>query len=281
LWLDARGSEDLSFERSNPVSAFLGWSELEDAWVVTVMSQEPNLGEQALDKVAELALTSQVDQVDQVAVDVRTDPIKLMQGKVDSVAISSEGMVLKPDLRATAVNIQTSAIGVNPIKAALGQIELTEDTQAQAQILLSENDLNQALSSDYLRSKLRPFTVQVQSQPVKVAIERMQLHLFEVGKVKINAELRIEPDQQKQISIIVKLFLQDDGYRIGVEILSVETEGIELNLVQALVEAMTTLLDLRNFELNEMALRLKELDVQIGKLLLRGEVQVSSGFQPV
>lgn len=209
------------------------------------MSQEPNLGEQALGKVAELALTSQVDQVDQVAVDVRTDPIKLMQGKVDAVTISSEGMALKPDLRATAVNIQTSTVGINPIKAALGQIELTEDAQAQAQILLTEDDLNQALSSDYLRGKLRPFTVQVQSQPVQIEIETMQMHLPEAGKMQIAAQLRIERDQQKQISILVRPVLQDAGNRIGIEVLSVETESIDLNLVQALVDEITTLLDLR------------------------------------
>src|SRR5512141_25193 len=113
------------------------------------MSNPPDIGEQALDKVAEVAITSQLDEVEQVNIDIRTDPIKLVQGKVDSVAITGEGMVMKQDLRVDSVEVNTGAVAIDPLKAVMGQIELTQPANAKAQLTLTEQDINRALASGY------------------------------------------------------------------------------------------------------------------------------------
>ncbi len=51
------------------------------------MPENPGLGEQALNKAAEIGLSSQLDEVDSLDVDIKTDPLKLVQGQVDSVTI--------------------------------------------------------------------------------------------------------------------------------------------------------------------------------------------------
>ena len=55
------------------------------------MIGEPDLGEQALSKVAEVGISSQLDEVEDLDVDIRTNPLQLMQGKVESVKIAGEG----------------------------------------------------------------------------------------------------------------------------------------------------------------------------------------------
>lgn len=56
--------------------------------------EQPGLGEQALSKAAEIGLSTQLDQVEELNVDIRTEPIQLMQGELESV-FELKGMSLR------------------------------------------------------------------------------------------------------------------------------------------------------------------------------------------
>lgn len=242
------------------------------------MSDGQDLGEQALGKVAEVAIASQLDQADQVNVDVRTDPIKVVQGKLDSVAITGEGMVMKQDLRVEAIGINTDSVAINPLKAVLGEIELTESTNAEVNVLLTETDLNRALASDYLSSKMQNLAVDIQDEPHIINVQQVNLHLPGEGIINLNVEILCQPASEiKQFSAVAKPYLKDNGYRIELDILSAEGQGLSLEFVAALFDHVVELLDLRNFDFNGMTLQLKDFNVQAGKVLLRGSVVVEKG----
>lgn len=234
------------------------------------MSNEPDLGEQALGKVAEIALKSQLDDAEQLDVDIRTDPIKLIQGKVDSVAISGEGMVMKQELRAEVVEINTGAVAIDPFKAIAGQIELTAPADAQAQILLTEADLNRALDSNYLRNKLKNIELLVRGEPVVIDVQQATIHL--PGNEQVALDVEILPhgmNETQGFSAFAKPIIKENGHRIDLEVISAEGRGISLEFITALFERLEEVLDLRNFDLGGMTLQLKELTAQTGKLVLQ------------
>jgi hypothetical protein len=76
----------------------------------------PDLGEQALSKVAEAGIASQLDAVEDIDVDIRTNPGKLVQGKVDSVTISGKGLVMKQDLRMETLEVNIDKVEINPLR---------------------------------------------------------------------------------------------------------------------------------------------------------------------
>jgi len=78
-----------------------------------VAQENQGLGEQALNKVAEVGLASQ-DEVKNLDVDIQTDAFKLMQGQVDSVTIEGEGMVMQSDLRVEEMDMQLNSVAINP-----------------------------------------------------------------------------------------------------------------------------------------------------------------------
>jgi LmeA-like phospholipid-binding len=239
------------------------------------MSGEQNLGEQALDKVAEIALSSQMDEVEDINVDIRTDPGKLVQGKLDSVAVSGEGMTIKQDLRVEAIGINTNAVAINPLKAVLGEIELTQSTDAQAQVLLTEVDLNRALSSAYLRDKMKNLEIDVQGELQVIDVQQASLQLPKDDEMALDVEIMQRGSgERKQLSAVTKPILKDDGYRIELEILSAEGQGLSLEFVSALLERIAELLDLRNFDLKGSTLQLKDFHVRPGKILLRGNMTI-------
>ncbi len=72
------------------------------------MPDSPGLGEQALNKAAEIGLSSQLDEVENLDVNIKTDPLKLVQGQVDAVTIKGEGLVMQKDLRMEELEMQMS-----------------------------------------------------------------------------------------------------------------------------------------------------------------------------
>lgn len=230
---------------------------------------QPGLGEQALDKVAEVAIKSQLDEVEDISVDIRTDPLQIVQGKVDSVAISGEGLVMQQDLRVESLEVSTDAVSIDPMKAILGQIQLTQPTNAEAQIVLNQADINRALNSSYLQGKINRLDLQIQGKPSQYTIRQVKLFLLEQGQISLEVALHCPAsNEEKAFSAIARPHLKDQGYRIELEIISAEGQGLSIEFMKALFDQVIELLDLRNFELSGMSLRLKTFEVQQGKLVI-------------
>lgn len=236
---------------------------------------QPGLGEQAISKLAEVGITSQLDEVETLNVDIRTDPLKVIQGEVDSVAIAGKGMVVQQDLRMETLEITTETVSIDPLSVVFGNIELTQPAQAQARIVLTEADLNRALSSDFLRSKLQLLKLQRQGKPLTIDIQQVELGLPEDGKILIQAEfLVLEDAERKAVSVVCAPRLNPTQQRIELEIISSSGQGLTPELVSAILEQITPLLDLKNFELPGMSLHLREFEVQPGQIVLCADTQI-------
>lgn len=239
------------------------------------MNSEPGLGEQALSKVAEMGITSQLDEVEELNVDIRTDPIKVLQGEVDSVTIEGKGMVIQQDLRMETLEISTDRVAIDPLSVVFGNIELTQPTTADARIVLTEADLNRALSSDFLQSKLKLLKLQYQGKPITVDIQQVKLGLPGEGKILIKAEfIVLEGAERKEVSAVCMPRLNQTEQRIELEIVSAEGQGLTPELATAIFNQVTTLLDLKNFELPGMSLHLREFDIQVGQVVLCANTQI-------
>lgn len=239
------------------------------------MTKEPDLGEQALDTVAEVAISSQLDEAKQVDVDIRTDPVKLVQGKLDSVAISGKGMTMKRDLRVDSVQVNANTVAIDPLKAIAGELELTEPLNAQTRILLTEADLNRALASDYLRTKMQNLQIKHEGESIPVSIEQAVILLKENQQIQSSAKIFLpKTNERKELTSVFIPSLQDDGYKIALEIISAEGEGLSLEFLTVLFEQLIELLNLRNFNLGGGSLQIQELEVHPEKLLLQARTVI-------
>ncbi|AFZ18232.1 LmeA family phospholipid-binding protein [Allocoleopsis franciscana] len=237
---------------------------------------KPDIGEQALSKAAEIGLSTQLDEVEDLDVDIRTDPGKLVQGELESVEIEGKGLVMQKDLRAQELEIKTSNIAINPLSAAFGKIELTRPTDADAHVVLTEQDLERAFNSEYIHNKLQNLQVHVNGQPLVINTRQVQLRLPGDGKILLTAEILLkETGETQTISFSTVPHLTPGGERIALEDIQY-SQGKELSpeLTTALLDRASELLNLRNFELEGMSLRLKGMDVQKGKLTLQGTAHV-------
>ncbi|MGL6339782.1 MAG: LmeA family phospholipid-binding protein [Waterburya sp.] len=237
---------------------------------------QPDLGEQAISKAAEIGLSTQLDEVEKLDVDIRTNPLDLMQGKLQSVEIEGEGLVMKKELRAEELNIQTNEVAINSVQAAFGNIELTHPTNAKARIVLSETDIERAFNSEYIKQKLQNLKINTQDNSVTANINQIKFGLPEARKVSLEADLTIiETKTQEKVAFTAVPSISDDGSSVTLEEVTYpEEQEYATELTSALLDSASTILNLKNFDLKEMSLRLKKLEVQPGKMILVADAEI-------
>ncbi|MGG6293977.1 LmeA family phospholipid-binding protein [Leptolyngbya sp. AN02str] len=239
-------------------------------------SDNADLGEKALSKAAEMGITNQLDKVEELDVDIRANPSKLVQGEVESVAIAGKGMVMKQQLRMESLDLKTDAVAINPLRAVLGDIQLTHPTNADAQVVLTEGDLNRAIASDFLQEKLKDLKLKTADQVYTVVVNRASIHLLEDGTVFIDAKCLIqETNEEKKLTVTVVPKLIEDEHKIGMEVLSAEGEGLTTEFIAAVIDAIAMLLDLRNFQVPGMSFQLRKFEVTKGKLTLHAQTEIT------
>lgn len=235
-----------------------------------------DLGGQAINKVAEIGIKSQLDEVENLEVDIETDPFKLMGGNVDSVTIHGEGMVMQHDLRIEEMELHTNSVAINPFSVAFGKIELQHPTDAETHVVLNEADINRAFNSEFVRDKMQNLDVSVNGEIATVDTHHINFGLPGDGKVLLSTDVILQKSQEhKHVSFTAIPKIGANGQQIVLEdVQYVNGEELSPELTEALLTQARELLDLRNFELAGMSLRIKKLDVQKGKLVLESEAHI-------
>ena len=236
----------------------------------------PDIGEKAISKAAEVGIESQLDEAKDLDVDIRTNPVDLMQGDVDSVSVKGEGLVMKKELRAEKIRIETGDIDINPIKAAMGNIELESPSDARMLVVLKEEDIQRAFDSEYVMDKLQNLDIIYQGEKTTANVNKVQFQLPEMNKVRLEADIELtKEDRQEQINFSAVPEVNSDGTSVNLNSVEYENEA-EYNqeIAKAIIDSAEEILDLRNFELEEMSMRVRKLDVQAGKLTIEADATI-------
>lgn len=237
------------------------------------MTTGQNIESQALSKAAEAGFESQLDAVEDLDVEIEANASELVQGELESVTVEGEGLVMQGDLRAEELTVETDAIAINPLKAAFGDIQLNQTTNATADVTLTESDIERAFNSDFMRQKLRGLNLEIDGKSNTIDPNQITFKLPGADKVELKAEfLIIESVETQQVELTAVPRVSDNGHSIVLQ--DVQAEGPD-SVVDALLDSATELLDLRNFELEGMSFRLQDLEVQQGQLMMQATAKVS------
>ncbi|MER3494501.1 MAG: DUF2993 domain-containing protein, partial [Mastigocladus sp. ERB_26_2] len=216
------------------------------------MSENPGLGEQALNKAVEMGLSSQLDEVENLDVNVKAEPLNLVQGQVETVSIDGEGLVMQQELRMEKIEMEISSVAINPLSAAFGKIELTKPTQGRALVVLTEEDINRAFNSEYIRSQLQGQKIQVDGQLMTVVPQKVEFRLPGDGKVALSGTLVLkESNETHKISLSAVPRVSENGETLTLENVEYgDSQEVSLELTKALVDATSQILNLKNFNLD-------------------------------
>lgn len=240
------------------------------------MTNEPRIEEQALSQAAEIGISSQLDDAEEVSVDVRTDLLKMVQGQADSVSFAGQGLVMQKDIRVQEIELQLDGVAINPLSALFGKLELDRPVDASARLVMTEQDINRALNSDYIRSQMQSIELNVENQTVSLEMQQMELLLPEDGKMVFNAKTLLhEIGGTRQVSFSSAFRPRTSSQPVILQKFDcTEGEGISLELTLALMKKINEWVHLPYLELDKMAFRIEEMEVHPGTITLRAEAHV-------
>lgn len=241
------------------------------------MTESRGLGEEVLNKAVEIGLCSQLDEVENLDIDIKTEPLKLIQGEVDAVTIAGAGLVIQKDLRMEEIKMEMTKVAINPMSVAFGKIELTKPTTGSARVVLSAADINRAFNCEYILAKLQNQKIKVNGQSVTIAVQKVDFRLPESEKIALNAEVKLlETGESQQVSFSAIPRISPDRQSVYLENIEYgEGEEISPELTQALIDETSEVLNLKNFDLPGMTLWVNSLQVEVGKLILQAEADVA------
>ncbi|NMG21495.1 DUF2993 domain-containing protein [Brasilonema bromeliae] len=234
------------------------------------MSQEQRIEEQMLSHEAEKQVSQQVDKVEKVDVDVQTDLLKIFQGQADGVSFEAQGLV-KQDIRVQEIKLQTDSIDINPLSVLFGQIELNQPVNTTARIVLIEADINHALTSKFVRSKMQNFELNVDGEIVGLQPQEIQIHLLDGGKMAFTGKVLLkEKGNTRSISFTAQVCPRTQDKPIMLENFNCTHggEGISLEVVVALMQKVKELVNLPYYEYEKTVFRVRNMDVEKGNMTL-------------
>ncbi len=241
------------------------------------MAQEKGkFGEQALNKIAEIALASQLAQAEGLEVRIKTDLSKLAHGELDSIAIKIDGLLMPQNLHVDELKLQINRIIVKPFSALLGKIILTQPCDGTIRIAINEDSLTRILNSKSFYEHLHQIQGSVEDKRIAIDVRQVRCCLLADGKIAFNCQVIEDKAGEAQtlaftaIPRIVTdgqgIILQDVDYLDGKELLP--------ELTAALVAQVSEVLSFRKFQQQGMSLRIQQINVAVGKLTLQADVWV-------
>lgn len=247
--------------------------QLETALQDTVfVTQEENLGigEQVLNRAAEIGLSSQLDDAENIDIDIQGDLLKLVQGEAESVTLKGEGLVTSQDLRLEELELQTGSIAINLISAVLGKVELTHPTNISVRVVLTTADLNRALNSNILSQQLRQLEIPVNNQVMSIDLQQAECCLPGNGKLVLQGEMLVHLAGNTQLAAFsVGLKSRADGQYIALEEGNYQQgKDLPLELTTALLVKSNELLHQRYFESENASISLEKVRVEKDKVTL-------------
>ena len=214
--------------------------------------------------------------MDDLNLDVQTDLLKAIQGHADGVSFEGKGLKFK-DIRLAEIQIKTDDIDINPLKVLLGEVELDHPINVETRIVIEEADINQALKLDLVRNILYEFlTFHTDDLIVSMYPQNLQLHLPGNSKIEIEGEIVLDSGREKKpLGLKADVRLESLEKPIILDSFKCNTpEGINLEVMNALIGKINQVRKSPYFKLKDVALRINRLEVQQGSIILLAQINL-------
>ncbi|NEO33399.1 MAG: DUF2993 domain-containing protein [Symploca sp. SIO3C6] len=237
-----------------------------------------------IDNIAEDAIRSRLEQVEQLAVRVDNTPsYQLLQGQVERVRIAGRGLFLKPDIRIELLELET-----DPIHLDLSSLRKSTDSSPQAlleqpfqagvRLVLTESDLNRALLSPIVTAQLKQLGRRFLGGSQR-NYEFLNPRIEFLGENRLSFLLEVQEGNAPPLAVRIESGISlVSGHLVELiepEIL-VENDAFPPELVSKLAGSLRDSLDIRTLEGAGIIMRLLELNIGTSELEATAFVRVNS-----
>jgi hypothetical protein len=239
------------------------------------------------DKVVADAIRQRFESVEQLQVRIDNTPsYQLAQGKVERVRIAGRGMRLTPEIRIAVLEVETDPIDVDVRRLRRGgktpPLEaLRKPVQAMVRLVLTEEDINRALQSPEVASRLRNLGTRLAGGAEREGVERYEIlnprvELLENSRLRFSAEIQ-ERGEPERLAMVVESGVRIvSGRRLELTepVVLVNGEPAPARLVTGLASGVSRRSDTGTLERYGITARLLQLNVTPDELELAAFARV-------
>ncbi|MEP0909639.1 DUF2993 domain-containing protein [Leptolyngbya sp. GB1-A1] len=234
--------------------------------------ESSRFSQQAINRIAEIAIASQLKQDVDLSVNIAATLKQLAKGQIDAIVILIERLVLSRNLKTEAFQLDIGAVTVKPLSALKGQIKLLHPSQGKLSVVINENDLTTALNQAIAQNS--PQLNQITS-PVRCSLVNNT----------ITIQLKPNPLSDETESIVLMaLPPSEQESKQGIvwqHSLSSHPSSQQSNPSWAsdVIASLDRLLNLKDFEQKGLFLTVQEIQIADGKLRLNADAFIQE-FPP-
>ncbi|HEY9653118.1 MAG TPA: DUF2993 domain-containing protein [Coleofasciculaceae cyanobacterium] len=241
-------------------------------------------GEQMLNTVASKTIRHLFTRSESVDVAVRCFPSsKLLQGSIDSFKMSGRGLVIRREFRTEEMSFETDAVMLDFGSVLKGQINLKQPTQAIAQVILTEVDINDAFKAELVRKRLENLSIPALDElsgGKPISFTEVRVNLLPNNRVQLFAKADLPDHGVVPISMTSTLAVERrrrilfQNSKFEPETVPESLREISQRLTTALDEILNNMVDLDRFNLDGVTLRINRLETQGKNLIFSGYAQI-------
>ena len=228
-------------------------------------------GAQIVSKVASTAIAALFKRTGSIEANVRAEPVaKLLQGSVDGFDFIGKGMLMYNGLRIEGMELYVEAVSLDFSAIFKGQVTLRQPTQATMRIVLTEEDLTTSFNTSFIVEKLQKLEYQGKS----LNFQNTQISLNPDKTLRLQTQVRLG-NASDCLNIDLTASLEAEERR-KLQFVNVNYNGDEasVSLAKVLLTHVNNLLDLDNFALDGMQLRVDRIRLRDNQIVFYGTAQI-------
>ena len=197
--------------------------------------------------------------------------------------MSGRGLVIRRQFRAEEMSFETDAISIDFGSVLQGHIKLKQPTQAIAQVVLTQTDINDAFKADLVRKRLENLSIPALNElsggepisftDVQVTLQpNNQLRLFAKANLPQHGLVPISMTSTLAVERRRRVLFQNTQFEP--DAIPESLRDISQTLTTALDGVLNNMVDLDRFNLDGVTLRINRLETQGNRLIFSGYAQI-------
>lgn len=234
--------------------------------------EKARFGEQAINKIAEVALARRLEDAEKIQVRVKTDLNRLAHGEVESIAILLQNLLLHQNLRVELLQLQIGLVVVKPWSALRGNIQLVQPSEGSLHLVIHQDALTDVVNSTTFRERLDQ-RLSTQAEPV-IKPKQVQCSLLSEDSIVFHVVNSNAAKVASTGSFTATPVISGDRQTLELHHLESQDQEVSLAFMDALVTEVSDVLNLREFARQGMSLQIQQLQISAGKLTIQATAQI-------
>ena len=251
--------------------------------LITIITSLLSPGGLILDQVIANLIRARIETVEELEVRVDNVPsYQILQGKAQRIRIACRGLEPIEQVRIAVLELETDSIELDLEKLQQSDRQnfrqaLRKPLQGGISLVLSQEDLNQALQSEQIQSYLQKLISNSDTPAYQIINPSLELKTNNQVAVAVQVKL-LNREQEESLDITLEFGLAvDRGHQIRIlaPVGTLNGRKLSRKLLQGFADNISRQLDFRTLEEDGITLRLLKLDINDRKVNVAAFVSIA------